>query len=229
MQMYGEYVNKATLLKGEGEVAHSKMVAKATILMTMPDGTQKLKYHNTIVVTKSPDGIYTLNSGGYKTSTTKARIEDFTKIRISQVKGIWYAGNSSIVFYDGIQFKDGECISETHEVDMTEINRIKKDISKYVALITEENIPVPDSGDCWYCLLHTTEKISLGDEWSDNSHLISHMEEEYVVGSLIVNAMREAGYSDQQIGMHIHMKWIDRIRKSVRNYMTKRLLPELAR
>jgi len=108
--MYSQYVPKAELLKGEGEVSHSKMVAKATILMTMPDGTEKLKYHNTIVATKSPDGIYTLNSGGYKTSTTRSRIEDFTKIRIYQKKGIWYAGNSSIIFYDGIRFKDGEMI-----------------------------------------------------------------------------------------------------------------------
>lgn len=108
--MFSEYISKATLLHGEGEVSHSKMVAKATILMTMPNGTEKLKYHNTIVVTKSPDGIYTLNSGGYKTNTTRSRIEDFTKIRIYQRKGIWYAGNSSVIFYDGIQFKDGEMI-----------------------------------------------------------------------------------------------------------------------
>lgn len=227
--MYSEYVTKATLLEGEGEVSWSRMVAKATIHMKFPDGTEKLKYHTTIVAEKSPDGIYTLNSGGYKTSTTKARIEDFSKIRIYQKKGIWYAGNSSIIFYDGIRFKDGECVSEVRDVDMKEINRVKKLIANYIALITEDNIPFPDQGDCWYCMLQTDDGKSFGDSCGDNEHLWSHINEGYMMGSLIINAMRESGYTDHQIGMHLHMKIVDTLRRSVRNYMNKRLLPELAR
>jgi hypothetical protein len=227
--MYSEYVPKATLLEGEGEVSWSRMVAKATIHMKFPDGTEKWKYHDTIIIEKSPDGIYTLNSGWYRTSTTKARMEDITKIRIRQDRGIWYAGNSSIIFYDGIRFKDGECVSEVREVDMKEINRVKKLIAKYVALITDDNIPFPDGGDCWYCMMQTDKGISLGDAVPSCDHLWSHMEEGYMVGSLIINAMRESGYTDQQISMHLHMKIVDTLRRSVRNYMNKRLLPDLAR
>jgi hypothetical protein len=233
------YISKSTLLEGEGEVSKSKMVAKATIKMVFPDGTEKLKYHNTILVTKSPDGTITLNSGGYRTSTTKDRINEYSPISIYQNKGIWYVGDRrnqdepSVVFFDGIQFKDGKCISEVKEVDMKEIARVKKMISTYCNLITEDNIPFPDSGDCWYCLMVTNtdngKQETLGDSWNDNSHLWSHMEEGYVVGSLLINAMRESGLRDMQIGMHLHMKYVESIRRCVRKYLTKRLLPEIAR
>jgi hypothetical protein len=237
--MYSAYVTKTVLLEGEGDVSWSRLVAKATIRMKFPDGTEKLKYHNTILVTISPDGTITLNSGGYRTSTTKDRINQFSPVSVYQNKGIWYVGDKrnqdepSVLFFDGIQFRDGKCISEIKEVDMKEVTRVKKMISNYCHLITKDNIPLPAAGDCWYCLMVTDKsdgkQETLGDAWNDNSHLWSHMEEEYVFGSLLVNAMRESGYRDMQIGMHLHMKYVESIQRCVRKYLTKRLLPEIAR
>lgn len=58
------------------------------------------------------DGLLTLHSGGYRTKTTKERLNGVLKRlgwQIIQRKGEWFIFNSqteeSILFYDGIQFR----------------------------------------------------------------------------------------------------------------------------
>ena len=46
----------------------------ATVISTEPDGTIRVFYHTTDVVTIHPDKRVTLNSGGWWTNTTKARM-----------------------------------------------------------------------------------------------------------------------------------------------------------
>ncbi len=60
----------------------------------------------------------------------------------------------------------------------------------------------------------------------DTEHLKSHIEEGYMHGSLLVNAMREAGYSDQGIGVHYSLQVADTFRRAVNNYLQKRLIRE---
>ena len=98
-------------------------------------------------------------------------------------------------------------------------------IKKYVDLITEDNLPIPNNGDCWYCLMTTDkDKKTLGDAFGDTSHLISHLEEGYVVGSLLVNAMREAGYRGEQISFHYQLKMVDAFKRALKKYLIKRLI-----
>ena len=100
-------------------------------------------------------------------------------------------------------------------------------IKKYVDLITEDNLPIPSNGDCWYCLMKEVKTGKpLGDCTSDKDHLISHMEEGYVVGSLLVNAMREAGYRDEQISFHYQLKMVDTFKCVLRKYLIKRLIAQ---
>lgn len=60
-----------------------------------------VRLHNTIVVTIHPDNTYTLNSGGWRTVTTKARINEYCPVRVYQNKQNWYAGHGE-PFYDGM-------------------------------------------------------------------------------------------------------------------------------
>lgn len=64
---------------------------------------------------------------------------------------------------------------------------------------------------------------------------MSHLKEGYVNGSLIVNAMHESGYSDDQIGIFYHAVKIannrgmlDSIRRAVAKYLQRRLIPGIA-
>lgn len=71
-----------------------------------------VKLHNTVIAQRK-DNIVVLSSGGWKTNTTKSRLNailsHFGKGRISQEKGVWYwyySGRGECVeFVDGMQFE----------------------------------------------------------------------------------------------------------------------------
>jgi hypothetical protein len=211
-----------------------KKIGNNTFKIEYANGNKAVRYHHTDVITETPEGKIILTSGGYRTPTTKERLNySPSLVKIWQDKGIWYCTKlgqweKSIMFYDGITFdKSGNLLSELQEPDFMRINRIKKQISGYVKLITKDNLPLPESGDCWLCLLRDTKT---GESWgnSDNDHLQSHLDEGYLHGSLLVNAMREKGYDDRQIGLHYSMKLVDTFRRAVRSYLQKKLIGNIA-
>jgi hypothetical protein len=61
----------------------------------------------------------------------------------------------------------------------------------------------------------------MGDTTGDNGHILEHVKENYLHGSLLVNAMRETGYSDDQIRIHYGMKLADTFKRALRKYLQK--------
>lgn len=88
----------ATIKKRE-----TKKVGNNTYLVRINPETIGVKLHNTIVVRIHSDGTYTLNSGGWRTVTTKARINEFCPVKVGQKKYEWFVGDE--LFYDGIKVK----------------------------------------------------------------------------------------------------------------------------
>lgn len=219
---------KKEMLKGiEEQVEKSRIVANNTLLIDYKDGSRAVRFHTTDVVTER-DGIITLNSGGWRTVTTKERINNPIGMKrnfpyLYQRDSQWFIGEG--VFYDGIQFDSaGTQISEIKVDNADERRKMKLRIKNYCNLVTEKNIPTPNNGDCWYCLMKTDEGKTLGDSLGDNDHLLSHIKEGYLHGSILVNAMREAGYNDSQIGFHYHLRLHKTFKHSLQKYLTKRLV-----
>ena len=72
----------------------------------------KVKLHNTFVFCLSEGGVIVLNSGGYRTNTTKTAINRaFSQLNIdgqvSQVKGEWYVTFNG----DKLKFQDSMTLS----------------------------------------------------------------------------------------------------------------------
>src|ERR1700677_1463884 len=82
-----------------GRCQNSRKVANNTYLQRRGEDIA-LKLHQTDVVTLHPDGSITLNSGGWHTVTTKARISDYYQ-GLHSAKGVWYLRDGSL-FYDGV-------------------------------------------------------------------------------------------------------------------------------
>ena len=215
---------KASLLQGVSisEVVHTSKVDNNTMRIVYKDGRVAIRLHDTNVVITYPDGSIVLNSGGWRTSTTKDRINKFSPYRVHQSKGIWYVLGSA--FYDGIILQGQSILSGSQEPNLKEVAKLKQSISKFVALITEDNLPVPSSGDCWYCSMRDKDGKGIGGV----DHLQSHIDEGYVHGSLLVNAMRAKGYSDIQIRVHYSSKYPDSFKRAVRTYLQKALIPTIA-
>lgn len=81
----------------------SRKVGNNTYLERIDSQTVGVRLHRTHVVTFHADGRYTLNSGGWRTVTTKSRINDYAPARVTQRAGEWF------VRHDGteIEFRDG--------------------------------------------------------------------------------------------------------------------------
>jgi len=209
------------------------IIGNNTLEIYYTDNSRAIRLHHTDIITFKGNH-FTLDSGGWRTLTTKERINRYLpqRLYLYQENNIWYIYDketeSRHVFFDGIKFTlTGELKSKPKKDVSKKVNRLKKQINAYVNLINEENLPKPSNGDCWYCLFRDKEDIPVGDCFNDTDHLKSHIKEKYLHGSILVNSMLEAGYRKEQIGIHYHMKWTDSFKRALRKYLYKRLIPEV--
>ena len=72
--------------------------------------------------------------------------------------------------------------------------QIKGYISGYIDKLVAGEMPAPDGGDCWDCLMVAEDGRTLG-EFFKSDHLLKHMEESYYVPSLLRNAAKESDMS----------------------------------
>ena len=88
--------------------------ATATTITTAPDGTVAVRYHRTDVATLHPDGTVTLRTGGWRTVTTKRRINQALRYFgvptvLYQFKWDWYLApydqGERIPFHDGMRIR----------------------------------------------------------------------------------------------------------------------------
>lgn len=219
--MYTEPRNKADLLSQvEKPVKKSRLIARSTLRINYEDGSEAIRYHDTDVVTFHPNGNVELDSGGFRTATTKNRINEHTNLNLYQEAGIWYIGmrgNTPETFYDGITFDSkGVLVGESITPDFDRIKLVKKSIKNFVNKIDRlEEIPMPSAGDCWLCMAGQT------------SCLKEHIKEGYLHGTLIYKALEMKGYRDPIFIMKMGIR--DSIKRALRDYLKRELLPELAR
>jgi hypothetical protein len=137
----------------------------STRVQRRDENTIAVKYHETDVVTYKADGTYILDSGGWKTKTTQARIEEYTPFYINQIDGVWFL--SSVLADNTINFKDG---IEIHiDQDRQEItaegqkrweqvendSNLRKKITEYSKAVSEAlvngELEAPSRSDCEEC------------------------------------------------------------------------------
>lgn len=205
---------KAEIMDGIDCVS-SKIYANNTVVYKTEDGRTVYRLHNTDIVTVLK-GTVTLNTGGWNTSTTFSRINRILgdlgiHWRVTQRGGQpiiisgWGAPKAGqYVLVDGLQINSKGEISKKYQKhsdvqsrkNAAMLKRIDKYIDHIKKIAMKDGIPLPDSGDCWCCLLQTEDGKTMGDMMNDD-HILMHMKEKYVPGALIWNAMKEAGYNPQ--------------------------------
>lgn len=161
------------------------------------DGAVALRLHNTDIITEA-DGVLTVNTGGWKTHTTKDRLNAYLPGGgVYQKRGLWYWRDGS-VFTDGDRVTlAGEVIAQAKPGQEKGQLKLRKRILAFARKCAEA-IPLekPGAGDCFYCGMQTKDGQSLGDATKDTGHLMSHLDEGYCVPSLVYHALKEAGNTD---------------------------------
>lgn len=215
-----------------------KRVANNTVRYETSDDATVWRLHDTDVVKRSASGIFTLNSGGWRTPTTKDRINTYAPVNIGSNKGVWYLG--SVPFFDGMRVNSaGTPIDKPRLSIVTDTAKLKAKIAKFVKLIdTVAELPKPNGGDCWHCLMFDnvpavqkngsyyglgSSNLAPPTRAHDPEHLINHMDEGYLHGSLLVNAMRFRGFRDDQIGVHYAINVRDTFKRALRHYLNAKL------
>lgn len=202
------YAQAEALCAKARDKVRGKLLCNNTYLMARSDH-YAVVLHNTAVVKIYPKDVYELNSGGWRTPTTKDRINQFSPVQISTVRGVWHF--NGYVFEDGMRVDaSGKPIGKTISLDdiKSKKDALNKEVSNYVKRFIEhmkkEGLKDPDSGDCWMCGFFAKS--------GDVSHLISHMEEDYFVSSLLYQALveRVAGKDkepDDKAKQTIALRW----------------------
>lgn len=138
-----------------------------------------------------------------------------------------------------------------HEAAVTKMKkRIDKYVDGFIKELQKGTMPMPSEGDCWHCAMFdaippndgATRLAKRGTtvepvERMGSEHLDSHMKERYYVPSLAINALRERGYLDVGVYMLLDMNQdtrkmgkpggqYDGVRRDIRRYLSKRLIPQ---
>lgn len=90
------------------KIAHNTYLERA-----LGDPNVTVRLHDTAVVTIYPNGTYRLNSGGYRSATTKDRINKYAPVQVFQHLGTWFTTDNSgpeprrAYFFDGMLVDSG--------------------------------------------------------------------------------------------------------------------------
>jgi hypothetical protein len=84
--------------------AKRRKVGNNTYAEILYDDTVAIRLHSTDVVKIHPNGLYTLNSGGWQTVTTKDRINQYSPRRVYQRNFEWFVkiNDKEYPFVDGM-------------------------------------------------------------------------------------------------------------------------------
>jgi len=185
----------------DGDHSKAKMIGHSTLEYFRPDGSKVIRFHLTDVVTIAPDGSVTLDSGGFKTPTTKKRMNDYLPggFGIFADRGVWYVSTNydapRYVFCDGMTIAPDGTVTGSSPDEEQRVKKIRKQIKGYCdAMKALDELPKPGAGDCWVC------------QFPNPTCTQSHLDEIYIHGTLILNAMREARDTDYVISLAFNTK-----------------------
>ena len=180
----------------QGRCSQRRKIDNNTYLERRPPDTIVVRLHDTDIIGFEANGDVWLNSGGWRTVTTKDRLNAFSGHRVYSFKGVWYVDRShdvpGYVFDDGITFHADGTVTDQGRDDAAQRRKDKRGAKRYatdyVAALKAGKVPSPSAGDCLIC-------CSFQEKQGGPDHIRSHFEEPYYVPSLVVRAMESCGSS----------------------------------
>ena len=92
------YAEAVSMVHGKTK-QKARKIGNNTYAEIESDNSVSVRLHGTAVVRFYPNGLVKLNSGGWRTSTTKNRINKYSPVKVYQKKYEWY-------LQDGAEFED---------------------------------------------------------------------------------------------------------------------------
>lgn len=227
----------------------SRPLANNTYVERRTEDRIAIRLHSTDVVEFTRSGLIFLNTGGWRTVTTKDRINMALPwpVGVFSNRGVWrvkttpgWEGEWSVPFAEGIALRQingtwepiaGTFPSASEEEKIATARKsLEKAIKRYLAKADEvlpqwtaelkEQGKLNPAGDPWCC--------AMGVGAQDNDHLWTHLKEQYVFPTIFKHALEDSGkFRDpiQRLLLDIQMGWYDALKRELRKYLLKRLDP----
>jgi len=185
-----------------GRNAQRRKLANNTYAERRDNGAIAIRLHETDIATFNADGSIVANTGGWKTHTTKDRLNEYLPVRIWQKSGRWFLGDngSTVEFQDGLTIDaNGKITGGKPQSQADKEKKLQKRIADYCkALALALPLPIPGAGDCFYCQLREVKTGNpLGEAMGNPDHILTHFEEKYFVPSLVWRALEFCGCQPQ--------------------------------
>jgi hypothetical protein len=236
-----------------GRSKTSRNLANNTYVERRDEDTVAIRLHATDVVTFHRDGRIVLNTGGWRTVTTKDRLCNALSwpVQIFSIKGQWrlkvsnsFEVGTSVPFADGITIQsdgeggyrpvEGTYPDATDEEKQAEARKaLNKAVKKYLDKAVKEFFPK------WQAELRETRTLNTaGDPWcclmgiggQDTDHLWTHLREGYVFPTIVRKALEDSGkYPDpiDRFAKSLAYGLFDHLSRDLRKYLLKHLDPSV--
>lgn len=172
--------------------------------------TIAVRLHNTDIVMFKSDGSTTLDTGGWRTVTTKDRMNKYASVNLSQENGQWFVVRHLEenpywervgLYSDGMRILPDGTLEGIEPLDEYQKKlklrkRVHRFAAKYMVAFAAGNVPAPGPGDCFYCAMREVKTGNpIGEVVHDKDHILSHIEENYFVPSLLMRAFETMPHS----------------------------------
>jgi hypothetical protein len=215
----------------QGRGTHERRYKSNTCIVEHTNGAVEVILYETPVLIFDFDNVVALDSGGWRTPTTKARMNEFlpSGFSIYQDRNEWYLQGEKDVY----NFADGMIIDAEGVVrgyalpdQARERARLRKRILKFCraakdALAAGE-VADPSGGDCWFCYMREASTGKpMGERSGNTEHLESHMsqEEHYIVPSLLWRAVETSADPNPSMMWARRQNYADTVSRDLRYYL----------
>jgi hypothetical protein len=218
-----------------GRGTHERRYKSNTRIVERANGTVEVILYETPVLIFSPENVVVLNSEGWRTPTTKARINEFLPagFYLFQDRSEWYLRYVDSCGEDVFNFADGMWITAEGIIkgyalpdEARERARLRKRILKFCRAAKDAleagEVTDPSGADCWFCFMREASTGKLMGERSGNTeHLEMHMskEEHYIVPSLLWRAVETSAHRDPARIWAARRDYADTISRDLRKYL----------
>lgn len=192
----------------QGRNSTQRKVANNTYLIRQGSSSIGLKLHATTIITVRPDGRITLDSGGWRTPTTKGRMNDALRELlptswpgIYQQSGIWLIyphgkHDQALTFADGMWvLPDGSLAGGGPDISVLKegVKLIRAYMKPVPQMLASGTFPRPGPGDPWNFLMAAEDGTLplAGKDAETRKHLVQYMKSKYYFGSLMLRAMEK--------------------------------------
>lgn len=206
-----------------------KKTRAQTEAIRLNDGSIAIRLYDTYIMTAHPDGTYTIDTGGWRTMLTKARLNEYLPdMHIDSKNGLWtlrFAGRT-VYFFEGMHVDpDRGLVLNDDGGEAEELAALKREINAYAKEIARRwDDRECHFGDSKWFRIAITARLEPDEKVAE--HIMLELEHprypaELVAGAILVSQDLRGRWSLYDIMRARRLFRGDLARKDVRRWMKR--------